>query len=149
MRKCLRAIVLLAFAALTLTSAWAGNSDEAAKKELKLFQGSWKAVAIRNADGNEAPQSDVQQTRLTVEGNAFTLTSRDVTIKGTFSVNPAKTPKAIDVVLKGDNGEETKLLGIYQVKGDIRKSCFAMPQQDRPSQFMTEKGYVRFEGKRN
>jgi len=52
-------------------------------------------------------------------------------------------------VLKGDNGEETKLLGIYQVKGDIRKSCFAMPQQDRPSQFMTEKGYVSFEWKRN
>jgi len=149
MRTCLRVTALLAFAAVTLTSARAGNSDEAAKKELKLFQGSWKAVAIRNADGTAATEADVQQTRLTVEGSAFTLTMRDLTIKGTFSVNPAKTPKYIDVLLKGDDGQETKLLGIYQVKGDIRKSCFAMPQQDRPSQFMTEKGYVSFEWKRN
>jgi uncharacterized protein (TIGR03067 family) len=95
------------------------------------------------------PDNEVEQTRMTVEGKRFTLKTKDLTLKGTFTINPSETPKSIDVTLINDNGQETKLLGIYEIKGDTRKSCFALPQQDRPKQFMTQSGYVTFEWKRN
>jgi uncharacterized protein (TIGR03067 family) len=130
---------------------WAGGDsprDEAVKKELKRFQGSWKAVSIRNTDGKQAPDDQVQKTRLIVEGNKFTLTSKDATITGTFTINPSATPKRIDVTLTSKEGKETKLLGIYQIKGDTRKSCFAVPGKERPSEFTSKPGYLGFEWKR-
>jgi uncharacterized protein (TIGR03067 family) len=130
---------------------WAGGEsprDEAVKKDIKQFQGSWKAVSIRNADGKQAPDDQVENTRLIVEGNKFTLTSRDTTITGTFTINPRATPRTIDVSLNSQDGKKVKLLGIYQVQGDTRKSCFALPGKERPSQFTSKPGYLGFEWKR-
>ena len=143
-------ILLGAAAVFALTTAWVGGAGagDDAKKDLKAFQGTWKAIAVRNADGNPAPDSDLEQTRLTVDGNKFTLKNKDLTIKGTIKLNPIETPKAIDVTLINDDGKETKLLGVYEIKGDVRKSCFALPQRDRPSRFTTEAGYISFEWKR-
>jgi uncharacterized protein (TIGR03067 family) len=143
-RHCANLLVVVP--AFALMPAWAGDTDDAAKKELKLFQGSWKAAAVRDFDGSERPEADAQQTRLTVKGNTFTLTGKNVDLKGTFTINPTKTPKTIDVTL--DDGQATKILGIYEIKSGVRKSCFALPQKDRPSKFMSENGYLTFEWKR-
>jgi uncharacterized protein (TIGR03067 family) len=123
--------------------------EDAAKKELEQVQGSWKAVSIQHVDGRQASADEVQNTRLVIEGNKFTLTSKDSTIPGTFTVNPAKTPKAIDVLLTSKDGRETKFLGIYQIQGNTRKSCFALPGKERPTQFSSEEGYFGFEWRRN
>jgi uncharacterized protein (TIGR03067 family) len=123
--------------------------DDAAKKELEQFQGSWKAVSILHADGSQASEDEVQNTRLVVEGNKFTLTGKDFTIFGTFTVNPTKSPKTIDVLLTSKDKREIKVLGIYQMQSDKRKSCFALPGEERPTQFSSEKGFFGFEWKRN
>jgi uncharacterized protein (TIGR03067 family) len=123
--------------------------EDAVKRELQQFQGSWKAVSIRQADGLPAPEEDVQNTRLVVEGSKFRLTCQDYTVSGTFAIDPARTPKAIDVVLTSEDGSQTKLLGIYEIKGDTRKSCFAPPGMERPARFSSEKGFFGFEWKRN
>jgi uncharacterized protein (TIGR03067 family) len=123
--------------------------DDAARKELANFQGSWKAVAIRHADGREASAVEVQSTRLLIEGNKFTLTVKDAAIVGKFTVNPAKSPRTIDVVLTAQDGTKTRILGIYLMQGDTRKSCFAAPGKKRPAEFSTEQGYVSFTWRRN
>jgi len=134
---------------LTPLGAGGGASpEEAVKKELQQFQGSWKAVSILHVDGRRASDDEVQNTRLVVEGNKFTLTGENSTISGTFTVNPAKTPKTIDVRLTSKDGRATKFLGIYQIQGDTRKSCFALPDKERPTQFSSEKGYFGFEWRR-
>jgi uncharacterized protein (TIGR03067 family) len=147
-----QAAALLSIATVLLGAPrWAvGDSprDEAVKKEIKQFQGSWKAVSIRNVDGKQAPDDQIQNTRLIVEGNKFTLTSGEATIKGTFTINPSATPRTIDVSLTSMEGKEIKFLGIYQVQGDTRKSCFALPGKERPSQFTSKPGYLGFEWKR-
>jgi uncharacterized protein (TIGR03067 family) len=134
----------------SLARAWAGDgpsNDDAVKQELKQFQGTWKAVAIRNADGTQASEADLEQTRLIVEGNQFTLKSKDFTILGTFTVNISTKPRSIDAVLKSDEGKESRFFGIYQIQGDTRKSCFALPGKQRPTQFVQE-GCIGFEWKR-
>jgi uncharacterized protein (TIGR03067 family) len=118
------------------------------KKEIQRFQGAWQAVSLQYADGRQASEEEVKNTSLVVEGNKFTLTGKDFTIAGTFTIDPTKTPKAIDVVLVSKDGDKTKFLGIYELQGDARKSCFALTDKERPTQFSSEKGYFGFEWKR-
>jgi len=35
--------------------------------------------------------------------------------------------------------------GVYEIKGDTRKSCFAEPGKDRPDRFRKEKGFMVLE----
>ena len=146
MRAAQRTVLPILVAVFAMTSAGAGGGDDAAKKEIKRFQGAWKAVGGRSFEGKEVSEAELQNTRLTVDGDKFTLTMGNITVKGTFTVDPAKNPHTIDATLKGD--KDTKVLGIYQIKNDIRKSCFAEPGKDRPAKFTTERGYITFEWKR-
>jgi len=118
--------------------------EDAVKRDLEQFQGSWKAVAILQADGLPAPDEDVLVTRLAVVGTKFTMTGKNYVINGTFTIDPSKTPKEIDVLLASENGPQVRLLGIYQIQGSTRQSRFALPEKSRPTQFTSEKGFVGF-----
>jgi uncharacterized protein (TIGR03067 family) len=126
------------------------RSEDKVKNDLEQFQGSWQAVAV-HSDGQPSSREEVQATRLVVDGNKFTLTGKNFTITGTFVIEATKTPKTIDVVLtpKDNDMAKTTLLGIYEIKGDKRKSCFALPEKERPTKFSPAKGYIGFEWKRN
>jgi uncharacterized protein (TIGR03067 family) len=143
----MRGLTLLALFAGTALAADA-PSDEAVKKELKLFQGAWKAVSIQNADGKPAPETDVMGTSLIVEKDRFSLTGAKIFVDGTFTVDPTKKVKTIDVFLK-NLPKDKAILGIYEIKGDTRKSCFALPGQERPDGFSKDGGYVIIEWKRD
>jgi uncharacterized protein (TIGR03067 family) len=55
-------------------------------------------------------------------------------------VDPAKTPKTIDLTVKVDDKTFT-LLGIYQLENDDLKLCLAAePGVKRPTEFKTENG---------
>src|SRR5437763_16487200 len=101
-------VALTMIAAVSLGPLSAGGDsaiEQAVKKELKLFQGHWKAVAIRNADGSQAPENEVQMTRLVIEGNKVKLSGK-LMRSGTFTVNPAAAPTSMDVILRSDQGQE-------------------------------------------
>jgi uncharacterized protein (TIGR03067 family) len=125
------------------------RSEDIAQNELQQFQGSWTAVSIQHADGRQASKDEVQNTRLVIEGKKFTLVGKNYTISGVFTINSFKTPKTIDVVLTSKDGRAMKFLGIYEMQGDTRKSCFALPDNERPTQFSSAKGYFGFEWKRD
>jgi uncharacterized protein (TIGR03067 family) len=115
--------------------------------ELLEFQGAWQAAAVVNADGRPATPAELASIRLIVTGDRFTLTKKRITVSGRFTIDPARTPKAIDVVLDARPGEPPiRLRGIYRADGATRRSCFAMPDQERPADFpASPKGYVQFE----
>jgi uncharacterized protein (TIGR03067 family) len=131
---------------LTATAVLSSQSlpDDPVKKDLAQFQGSWQAVSVINADGSPGLPDQVKNTTLVVAGNQFTLRDKEVTVKGRFTIDPTRTPKTIDVVL-ADQESKGKILGIYRIDGDLRKSCFAMPDQPRPKDFPAQgKGYLQF-----
>lgn len=140
---CRCSFVVLFLFLLTATALPQGG----ASKELQLFQGSWQAIALQQADGRMASEDEVRSTSLVVEGNTFTLLAKDLSIRGTFSVDPSKTPRTIDVLLPA-NGQQTLLLGIYRIEGDIRQSCFALPGKERPRDFAPKQGHIGFQWKR-
>lgn len=121
---------------------------EEPEQELLRFQGRWQAVSLQLPSGEMASREDLEKTHLVVDGNKFTLSTKDSTISGTFTIDPATSPKAIDAVLLSDDGRETRFLGIYEMQGDKRKSCFALPSSKRPDDFEPGQGYLHLEWKK-
>jgi len=125
------------------------SPEDAVKKDLQLFQGPWKALSIQEDDGLRTSDAEIQGIRLVIEGNKFTLTDKRDILTGTFVLNPAGALKTIDVFLTLKDGGPIRLLGIYRIQGDLCKSYFALPEQERPTQFSSEKGIFGFEWRRN
>ena len=129
---------------------WLGSGvcgQDGAKGDLQLFQGAWEPVFIRNPEGKQATAEERKAVRLVVKGNEFTFTNKDASISGTFTIDPSKTPKTIDFLLIGSKSDE-KFLGIYEIRGERRLSCFALPKEKRPQSLRpSEKGYLQFEWK--
>lgn len=135
-----RAIFFLLLAAACLA---AQGPDDAVKKELKLFQGKWEAISAQGFDGKAPTEVELQLTSLVIEGEKFTMKTGSLDVKATFSVDPSKKPKHIDVFF-GDN-KDNVMRGIYEIKGDTRKSCFAEPGKARPDKFRKDKGFMTLE----
>jgi uncharacterized protein (TIGR03067 family) len=133
-----------------LPLAWlAGGaySQDVAKGDIQKFQGSWEAAFIRNPEGQKATPEELKAVRLVVKGSEFTFTNKDASISGKFTIDASKTPKTIDFLLTNGKPDE-KFLGIYEIRGDRRLSCFALPKEKRPQEMRPpEKGYLQFEWK--
>lgn len=122
--------------------------EDAVKKDLKLFQGTWAAAFAQDSSGRLLSEEELKKTSLVVEGNKFVLTTDDNTkIEGTFKIDPTKKPKTIDV-FAGDSKDKPLVLGVYEIKGEIRQSCFSEPGKERPDAFRKEKGFLFLEWKR-
>ena len=118
----------------------AGNADgEAPAKELKKFDGTWKAVSITH-DGKEVPKEDAEKVTLTVKGENYTLKTASDTIEGTHKLDPSKSPKAIDAVRNTGPDKGKTIRGIYELTDDTFKVCFAPAGKDRPTEFSSKKG---------
>jgi uncharacterized protein (TIGR03067 family) len=130
------------FAALTLAllGVAGARDDDAAKKELEAFTGTWRAVSATK-DGKEAPRERAEKISLVVKGEKYTFTGSDgVAIEGTHKVNPSKSPKEIEAVRSSGEGKGEKILGIYELTKDTYKVCLAPPGKPRPKEFASKEG---------
>ncbi|MCI0738700.1 MAG: TIGR03067 domain-containing protein [Gemmataceae bacterium] len=123
------------------------NGQNATQSDVDRFQGAWQPAFMRNLEGQNATSEELKAIRLVVKDNGFTLTNKEISIAGTFTIDPSKTPKTIDLVLTGSKSDE-RFLGIYEIQGEQRLSCFALPKEKRPQVLRpSEKGYLMFEWK--
>ena len=132
-------IILLA----VVTAMSAVGTDEpkkdAVKDEVKKFAGTWKLVAA-NIDNQEKDADEVKTASLIVEGDTFTLKIGNELHKGKFTVDPSKKPKTIDVEFTEGMLKNSKVLGVYQIDGKKRTSCFAVTDMERPTEVAAGKG---------
>ncbi len=137
-------------AALSGTVCGAGDKNgDLLKKHLAHYQGRWQCTGGHNFDGKPIPKAEAEKVQLTVEGKSFTMVNSadNMTIKGTFELDPTKKPPAIDVFLEGSPKDEP-LRGIYEiVDADTRRSCFAIGGP-RPERFVKEAKFITLEWKR-
>jgi uncharacterized protein (TIGR03067 family) len=132
--------IILPVIVAVLSLAALPTQDDDVKKELKLFQGKWEATGGQSFDGVVPTDAELQLTTLEVEDDKFTMTTGSLTIKGSIIVDPTKKLKTIDVFL--GESKDNVMRGIYVIKGDTRKSCFAKPGKDRPDGFRKEKDFL-------
>lgn len=131
---------------MVLLCAWAARlpaaaeqKDDAAKKELEKFQGTWKFVSMEE-DGKQAPKSDAPNT-ITFTGDKFAVKMGDKVVQaGTQKLDPGKKPKTVDAAITEGEGKGTTMLGIYELEGDTLKACFDPQGKKRPTEFKTTPG---------
>jgi uncharacterized protein (TIGR03067 family) len=136
----MRTHALLALAAGLLTARPA-----LADGDLDKLQGTWALVAAVR-DGRDAPDDQVRRTTLLITGRTFSF-PREATLgtgpSGTFTLDPAGTPKAIDVTPDAGPHKGQTWLGIYEVDGDLYQACFAPPGRGRPTGYASDPGSGR------
>ena len=132
-----------------LALALAAPPDADTRRELAKLDGDWKMVSVE-LDGAKMPEEQVRGLSLTFKSGKFTsynagqktksgsLTSVNEAQKtpGTYTIDPKKNPKAIDIV-HNDGPEKGKTWAlIYALDGNTLKICGpAEIGKERPSAF--------------
>ena len=124
-------------------SMLAAENEDLLKKDLEKFQGDWIMVAGER-NGQKMDAKLVRTFSRTVIGTKYTVSfevpEAAVVQPGSFTLDPSKQPKAIDLVADDGPNKGKKMLGIYAFDGDTYKMCVAQPEKERPTAFATKEG---------
>ena len=114
--------------------------DKAVKDELKRQEGTW-SVTSSIYDGQAASEKLVRSIKRIVEGDHAVWERDGKRFAGTkIELDPAREPKAIDVIPDGGRNRGERVLGIYKLEGDKLTICMAEPGKSRPKAFKADKG---------
>jgi uncharacterized protein (TIGR03067 family) len=130
-----RAVCLAA--AVGLISAISVAQDAEADK--KAMQGTWTVLtAVRN--GKKRPDDQIAKMKLVIQGDVATIHTGDRGEPARLSLDPSKTPKAVDIRPgKADENKDKEgkaFPGIYEINGDNLK--IAWKRDSRPTDFKEE-----------
>jgi uncharacterized protein (TIGR03067 family) len=118
-----------------------GRGDDAgrATSESKKMQGTWRPVA-GDLGGKPFPDEILKTMRLLLADGKYTVMVGEQPDEGTIKLNPAKSPRAMDIVgTKGPNRGKT-IPAIYELKGDTLRICYDLSGKSRPKGFKTVPG---------
>src|SRR5437763_16931726 len=113
-------ISLVAILCVLGFTASGGRADEKpdVAKELKKFQGTWTFESSESG-GQKMPADQLKGLVLTFDGAKHTVKQGSEVVQvGTQTIDPSKSPKAIDVTLTDGPMTGSVLLGIYELDGD-------------------------------
>lgn len=119
--------------------ATAEPGTNALKQELDKFGGTWRFESLE-IEGTKMPVEPMKNARLTCDGDRFTYVENAQESKGTFKVDPAKSPKTIEITFTAGPNKGDRLSGIYEVEGDTYRVCLAMPGKTPPTEFASKPG---------
>jgi uncharacterized protein (TIGR03067 family) len=124
-----------------LVAADDATKEEAVKKDMKLLEGKW-TLASAVIDG-EKTEGDDARGEVSFTDGKFEASAPDGTVhKGSFTIDPTRSPKAIDSVpSEGDEAGKTRY-GIYDIKDESLKICIATEGGERPTDFEGGKGKI-------
>jgi uncharacterized protein (TIGR03067 family) len=107
--------------------------------ELKRFEGTRRYESMV-LEGRRLTEAHFGDARLILRGDRFEMTDPMATYRGTFTVDPASTPRTIEVrFTEGPEAGKTSK-GIYQLEGDTYKVCIGLAGRERPTGFASEPG---------
>jgi uncharacterized protein (TIGR03067 family) len=113
---------------------------EAAKKDLAKLQGVWIMTSMETEGHVLAPEEFEGRNSL-YEGDTLALRAGEtVRRRGIVTLDPTRTPKAMNTWDADGPYADQTLPGIYELEGDTLKVCFARPGEPRPSKFTSKEG---------
>ncbi len=129
---------LVVLAALVVAAE--APKDDATKKDLELFQGTWKINALET-EGKKVSVEGFMGFKLVIKGDKFTSYEGENPSKGTFKIDATQKPRHVDITFT-DAGPLTgkTLQGIYEIDKETYKVCLDMNGKGRPKEFATTEG---------
>ena len=119
----------------------AADADDAASKELKVLQGTWKTVAVEAA-GKPLPKDGLPAfTMIIAAGGKSTGRMPKNEFQFTITIDPEKSPKTIENLHLSGDQKGKKQYGIYKLEGDTFTVCMSRAgaaEGDRPKEFSTK-----------
>ena len=107
------------------------------------MQGTWKPVAAE-LGGKPFPDEVLKTMKLVLSDGKYAVTVGERTDEGTVKLDPAKTPRAMDIVgTKGPNQGKT-IPAIYELTGNTLRICYDLSGKAHPKEFKTEAGTQLF-----
>jgi uncharacterized protein (TIGR03067 family) len=132
MRLFVSTVILLAAASLF------GADDTPASKELKALAGEWKIVAIKDGD-MELPKDRLPQIVFTIGADGATKAKLpEGESQSRITVDPSKTPKAMDIKHEDGIYKDKTQVAIYKLDGDSLTILATRPSDvagERPADF--------------
>lgn len=117
--------------------------DDTVKTETNKLQGSWSVVSAER-DGMKAPEDEIKKTTLVIKGDKLIALKtenspkpEEKTTEMTFTLDPTKNPKWIDVTYTSGERKDESSQGIYELKDDTLKICMSRAAT-RPTEFETK-----------
>lgn len=131
---CKSAIAFFVLASLH-ASAVAGDG---AAKDLKAMQGTWVMVGLE-VNGQKVPQDKLEGAVLTIKRDVYTVQVKKRNPQTcTITLDPKKTPRAIDMVFQEGEKKDKLHKAIYRFVGDKLEIARGLnADQERPDQFAT------------
>jgi uncharacterized protein (TIGR03067 family) len=132
------------FAAFSFLLALAGVAvaqDDAAKKDLKLLQGTWMMAGLE-VNGMDVPANKLEGTVLTIKDDRYIIKIKDKLInEAVIELDPGKSPKELNMTPQEGSNKDKLHKAIYKIEGDTFKMARGLnPDQERPNQFATWPG---------
>lgn len=139
---------VLVFLAVGVLIAAEAPKQESVQKEKEKLQGLW-GIDHDGRGGIPNPKKGVPVFEITRERFDFYLLEKqgERIVKkagsekqATYTVDPTKKPKTIDVTYRTGSEKGKTLQGIYELDGDDLKVAFRFPsEKERPTEFSSEK----------
>ena len=128
--------LFLGLTVATTVVAAAAADDPPEKAERDKIKGTWTFTLQEQGD-TKTPIETVKDWRLIFNPEGYILKIGErVAEEGSYTLDPAKMPKVIDLKIKKGQGEGEDQLGIYKFEGETLALCFAPPgRKDRPKAF--------------
>jgi uncharacterized protein (TIGR03067 family) len=141
------ALLIVGLLPLRLPSA----DDKPMERELAALKGTWAVVRARGPGGQEPPKDELAGGRVTWTfkdgGKAtFSLKVEGKDAEHTYSIDPSRTPKEIDLTYVGPEAglKGFKQFGIYKLEKDKLTLCLTgdpkATKEDRPKDFEVKDG---------
>jgi uncharacterized protein (TIGR03067 family) len=124
----------------TVALAAAGDDTKVAA-DLKAMVGKWK-VEKAEVGGKDITDFAKQMQFEIRDGGKYTTVIGDEKDVGTFTVDPSKSPKELDVKPTGGPNKGKTVKGIYKIDGDTLTVCygFEADKAGRPTKFDSKAG---------
>ena len=98
------------------------------------LQGSWQVTALE-AEGERVTAEGVTNIYVTIKDKSYEVMNLGVETGGTFEVDNSKTPAQIEIHCTTGADSGSSWPGIYELKGDELRVCYARRGKKRPTTF--------------
>lgn len=111
--------------------------EEAKRADQKRLQGTWSISS--GTFGGQASEA-TKKARWIIDGNKIVM-EVEKRVEGKFTLDPAKSPRRIDIVTTATDGKESEQIhGVYELRGDELYVCLNSGDEPRPTSLRASKG---------